>query len=110
MCVGPFRVFGRRNVVVGQSIFQRAFAELRQISQRRQNNIGGDTVELSRAASDPVKFLDGELERAIIWRTAAEERGETADLENGLHRSFAKGVLVADDHRPSIILKGGGEN
>ena len=73
MRVRPLGVFRFRHFVVGQAILQRAFAELRQIGQRRQHDVGCDAVQLSRAAGDAIKFLDGQLERAIFLRTRCRE-------------------------------------
>ena len=39
MCVRPFRISGRRDLIVGQAVFKSAFAELGQISQTREDNI-----------------------------------------------------------------------
>src|SRR5205814_10295679 len=40
----------------------------------------------------------------------SEQRGVVADVENGLHGSFSKSALIADDDRASIILQGRREN
>src|SRR5439155_19691652 len=91
--------------IIGQAVLQRPFSELRQVAQTWQHDIGSDSMELRRAPRDTIKFLDGQLERAIILRTAAQQRSESSDLEDGLHRAFPERVLVADNRRASIILK-----
>ncbi len=62
-------------------------------------------MELGRAAGNAIKFLDGQLERAVILGTASEQRSKSSDLKDRLHRAFSKRVFVADNHRPSIILE-----
>ncbi len=59
MGIGPLGVFRSRHFIVGERIFQRALAEFGQVGQGREDNIGGDAVELGRAAGDAVEFLDG---------------------------------------------------
>ena len=105
MRVRPFGVLRLSHFIVGQAVLQRPFSELRQVAQTRQHDIGSDSVELRRATRDAIKFLDGQLERAIILRTAAQQRSESSDLKDRLHRAFPEGVLVADNHRASVILK-----
>ena len=67
-------------------------------------------MQLGRAAGDAIEFLNGQFQRAIILRTAAEQRSEPANLENRLHGAFAESVLVAHDHRAAVILQRRGEN
>src|SRR5205809_2387702 len=67
-------------------------------------------MELRRAAGHAIKFLDSQLQRAVLIRTAAKQRSKPADRKNRLHRSFAERVLVADDYRACIILEGGRKN
>src|SRR5206468_12254130 len=99
MVVGPFRVFRLRHFVVSQGILQRAFTELREITQTRQDNVGSYAMELCRAASHPIKFLDRELQRTVFIGMASQQRSESADREDRLHGTVAKCDLVADDHR-----------
>ena len=88
-----FSELGRWHFIVGERIFQRAFAKLRQIGQGRESDIGSHAVQLGRATGDAIKFLDGQLERAIILVTGSEERSEAADLEDRLHGAFAESLL-----------------
>src|SRR6266571_3721603 len=98
MGIGPFRVLRLRHFVVGQTVLQRAFAELGQVTQTRQDDIGCDAVQLCRATGDAIKFLDGQLQRAILVRMVAKQRSESADWKNRLHSSLAEGVFVTDNY------------
>ena len=110
MRVRPLGVTRRGHFVVGQAILERAFAVFRQVGEGGNNHIRGHAVQLRGTAGHAIKFLDGELERAIVLRAAAQKRSKPANLQDGLHRSFAESVLVAHDHGPAVILQGGREN
>ena len=110
MVVGPFRVFRLRHFVVSQGILQRAFTELREITQTWQNNVGSHAMQLCGSAGHPIKFLDSQLQRTVFIGMAAQQRSESADREDRLHGTFAKCVLVADDHCATIILECSCEN
>src|SRR6266487_7033142 len=101
MRIRPFRVFGGWDFIVRQAVLERTFSKLGQIAQTRQHDVGGDAVELGRAAGDAIKFLDGQLKRAVILGTASEQRSKSSDLKDGLHRAFSTRVFVADNHRAS---------
>ena len=105
MCIGPFCVFRLGHFVIGQRILKRAFAELRKITQARQDNIGGHAMELRGAACDPIKFLDRQLQCAIFIGMASQERSEPADWQDCLHGAFTKCTFVTDDHRSTIVLE-----
>ena len=62
-------------------------------------------MQLCRAASDAIEFLDGQLQRAILLRAVTEEGSEPADGKDRLHGSFAEGILVPDNHRAPVILQ-----
>src|SRR3984893_17892985 len=110
MRIRPFRVTRLRDFIVSQAILERAFAKLRQIRQCRQDDVRGDTMKLGRAAGDAIKFLNGQLERAIILRTAAEQRRESSDLENRFYRVVAVSVLARNNHGAAIMLQDGSES
>src|SRR5437899_11613408 len=99
MVVGPFRVFRLRHFVVSQGILQRAFTELREITQTRQDNVGSYAMELCRAASHPRKFLDRELQRTVFIGMASQQRSESAHRQYRLHGTLAKCVLVSSGQR-----------
>src|ERR1700730_1637122 len=67
-------------------------------------------MKLRRSARHAIEFLDGQFQRPIFLRTAAEQRSEPANLQDRLHGAFAEGVLVTDDEGPSVILQGRGKN
>src|SRR5207247_7521757 len=86
-------------------IFERAFTELRKIAQTRHNTIGGHAVELRGAARDAIKFLNGQLQRAVFIGMTAQQRGKPANRKDRLHSAFTERVFVADDDRTAIVLK-----
>jgi len=58
MTIGPFCEARFRHFVIRQTIFQRAFTELGQIGQCRQDDIRGDAVKLGGSTGDTIKFLN----------------------------------------------------
>src|SRR2546425_3476361 len=67
-------------------------------------------MELGRAASDTIKFLDGQLQRAILLGMTAKQRSKPANGKNRLHGSFAERVLVTDNYGAPVILESSREN
>ena len=110
MRIRPFRIFRLGYFIVRQAVLQRALAKFGQITQARQHNIGGHTVELRRAASDAIEFLDGQFQCAILVGMIAKQRREPADWENRLYRSFSERVFVADNHGAPVILQSSRKN
>src|SRR5207248_10628788 len=110
MTIRPFGIARFWHFVVWQTILQCAFTKLGKISQSRQDDIGSDAVQLGPAAGDSIKLLDCQFELAIVIGTTSKQRGEAADRQKCLARTFAKCVLVGYDHGPAIALqRGGGE-
>src|SRR6202011_1994366 len=107
MAVRPFRESRFRHFVVSEAIFQCAFTKLGQVTQARQNDVRRHAVKLSGTTSNTVKFLNRQFKRAIILGTAAKKRSEPANLENGLHGSFAERILVPHDYGATVILESG---
>src|SRR5437899_7217338 len=62
-------------------------------------------MELGRAASDTIKFLDGQLQRTILLGMTAKQRSKPANGKNRLHGSFAERVLVTDNYGAPVILE-----
>src|SRR5260370_14549924 len=100
MRIRPFRVFGGWDFIVGQAVLERTFSKLGQIAQTRQHDVGGDAVELGRADGNAIKFLDRQLERAVILATSSVPRNKSSDLNDRLHRAFYKRVFVTANYRP----------
>src|SRR5205807_9145345 len=94
MTIRPFGIARFWHFVVWQTILQCAFTKLGKISQSRQDDIGSDAVQLVQAAGDSKKLLARQFELAIVIGTTSKQRGEAADRQNGLDRTFAKCVLV----------------
>src|SRR5436309_8693334 len=67
-------------------------------------------MELRGAARDSIKFLDGQFQCTVFIGMAAQQRSEPADREDCLHGTFAKRVLVTDDHSAAIVLERSREN
>ena len=62
-------------------------------------------MELGRATSDTIKFLDGQLQRTILLGMTAKQRSKPANGKNRLHGSFAERVLVTDNYGAPVILE-----
>ena len=64
-------------------------------------------MALGRVTIDPVKSLDGEFERSLLFCLAVEGEND-AIREDGaklLDRSFSEGGFTADDDRATVILE-----
>ena len=67
-------------------------------------------MELRRAASDAIEFLDGQFQCAILVGMIAKQRREPADWENRLDCSFSKRIFIADNHGAPVILQSSRKN
>ena len=59
---------GMQRLAPGEADLIRAFAELWEITQARQDNVGGHTMELCGPTRDPVEFLDRQLQGTVFLR------------------------------------------
>ncbi len=74
-----------------------------------QHDVRLDALQLRGGARDAVEFPDGDFERAGIVRGGGRGRPDhPVERHEALHRAFAVGGRVADDHRATVILQGGG--
>ena len=88
---------GRRDLIPGQRIIERAFADLFGIEERRVGNVGDHPSMLRAISGDPVKLALGNFQLALL-------KGHQR-----LNGAFTKRLLSNHD-TAAVILNGTGKN
>jgi len=97
-------------LVVRQTMWQRILADLRHIQNGRQLDLRHNAARLRRTTRNPVELLDRQLECAVRILFTVMHRHKWINRHHLLHCPLSKGLVVAHDDCPAIILQGRRQN
>ena len=86
-------------------MFERAFADvLGKVPHARQHDVGQHALQLGGDAAGAVKFLHGDLERAVVFFLVFQAQ-VILEVIHALHGAFAVGGKVAHDQGAAVVLQ-----